>query len=138
MKSNNNAQYIDSIIAYDREVQRISHSLRCNLDLGQISLLRAQLQNRARPQMHITSMPGQYSKSPQIDVAKSIIGLDIYSIYEGQKDIKDEIPQLDGTYNKKDNSNSDSQEYLDLADDPSRKYNTRANEKKGKCKMRKY
>ena len=44
-----NAQYIDSIIAYDREVQRISHSLRCNLDLGQISLPGAQIQNTSRP-----------------------------------------------------------------------------------------
>ena len=33
IKSKDNSEYIDNIIAYDREVQRISQSVRSNLDL---------------------------------------------------------------------------------------------------------
>ena len=65
VKSKDNSEYIDNIIAYDREVQRISQSVHCNLDLGQTSLLRAQLQNKGRPDTHI--------KPPNVDIVKSII-----------------------------------------------------------------
>ena len=82
-------------------------SLRCNLDLGQISLPGAQLQNTGRPGIH--------TKSQQVDITTSIIGLEKYGDKKGQKGIKDLIPQLDGTYNEKDTSDSDLHEYLDLA-----------------------
>ena len=93
VKSKDNAQYIDSIIAYDREVHRISQSLRCNLDLGQISLPEAQLQNTGRPEIQNIGRPEilntsrlpKYTKSPQIDITKSIIGLEKYDNQKGQK-----------------------------------------------------
>ena len=81
----------------------------CNLDLGQISLPGAQLQNTGRPEIQNIGRPEiqnigrpeiqnigrpeiqntsrlpKYTKSPQIDITKSIIGLEKYDNQKGQK-----------------------------------------------------
>ena len=98
LKRKYNAEYIDSIMAYDREVNRISQSLRHNLDLGQVSLLGAQSIATGRPQMLGINRPGHYMRSPEADIANSIIGLEIHGNRIGQQNT---ILQLDGTYNER-------------------------------------
>ena len=53
VKSVSNYAYIDNIIVYDKEVQRISKAVHTRLDLGQISLLGAQLYTTGRPAIDI-------------------------------------------------------------------------------------
>ena len=53
VKSANNSAYIDNIIAYDREVQRITKSVCSKLDLGQLSLPGTQSYKPCRPEIEI-------------------------------------------------------------------------------------
>ena len=105
---------------YDSEHHRISKSLCHSLDLGPISLLGAQqhttveaatalkIQDKIEGNFkaHVQSDNGQYRN-------------EIYKRAESM------IPQLDGTYNISDSSNTDLHEYLDLASTNIIQYRTR-------------
>ena len=105
---------------YDSEHYRISKSVRHKLDLGPISLLGAQQHTtvetaaaiemkdnkRGNFKVHIQSDKGQYRT-------------EIYKRTESM------IPQLDGTYNVSDSSDTDSHDYLDLASTNIIQYRTR-------------
>ena len=60
VKSIHNSAYIDDIIAYDKEVQRISKVVHCKLDLGQNSLPGAQLHSTGRPAAAIVLQNKRY------------------------------------------------------------------------------
>ena len=98
IKTGQNRQCMDNITDYDREQNRIFKSVRHRLDLGLNMLLGAQqhttVVSAAAADMH--NMNGQYRN-------------------EMYKRAENMIPQLDGTFNVSDNSNSDSHSYLDLA-----------------------
>ena len=110
IKTGQNRQCIDNITDYDREHDRIFKSVCHRLDLGPNMLPGAQqhttvvsaaalkIQNKIEGKydedMH--NMNGQYRN-------------------EMYKRAENMIPQLDGTFNVSDNSDSDSHSYLDLA-----------------------
>ena len=105
---------------YDSEHHRISKSVRHRLDLGSISLLGAQqhttveaaaalkIQDKTEGKFkaHIQSDNGQYRN-------------------EMYKRVENMIPQLDGTYNVSDSSDTDLHDYLDLASTNIIQYRTR-------------
>ena len=110
IKTGQNRQCIDNITDYDREQNRIFKSVCRRLDLGPNMLPGAQqyttveaaaalkiedkIEGKYDEDMH--NMNGQYRN-------------------EMYKRAENMIPQLDGTFNVSDNSDSDSHSYLDLA-----------------------
>ena len=110
IKTGQNRQCIDNVTDYDREQNRIFKSVHHRLDLGPNMLLGAQqhttvvsaaalkiqdkIEGKYDEDMH--NMNGQYRN-------------------EMYKRAENMIPQLDGTFNVSDKSNSDSHSYLDLA-----------------------
>ena len=110
VKTVQNRQCIDNMSDYDSEHHRISKSVRHRLDLGPISLwgaqqhttvesaaaLRRQDKIEGKFKAHIQSDNGQYRN-------------------EMYKRAENMIPQLDGTFNVSDSSDTDSHDYLDLA-----------------------
>ena len=127
-KTVQNRQYIDNVSVYDRELQRISKSVHHKLDLGPISLLGAQqhttvdaaaalkIQDKTESafKAHMQNDNGQYRT-------------EIYKRAECM------IPQLDGTHNVSDSSDTDLYNYLDLANIDSMQYNTRGQKKRHKA-----
>ena len=110
VKTGQNRQCIDNITDYDREHNRIFKSVCHRLDLGPKMLLRAQ--------QHITvesaaalkiqdKIEGKYDENMQ-----NINGQYRNEMYKRAENM---IPQLDGTFNVSDDSNSDLHSYLDLA-----------------------
>ena len=105
-----NRQCIDKVSHYDSEHHRISKSVHHRLDLGPISLpgtqqhttvesaaaLKRQDKIEGKFKAHIQSDNGQYRN-------------------EMYKRAENMIPQLDGTFNVSDSSDTDSHDYLDLA-----------------------
>ena len=63
VKTIHNSAYIDDIIAYDKEIQRISKAVCYKLDLSQNSLLGAQMYNTARPATAIVYLTKIFSKA---------------------------------------------------------------------------
>ena len=110
VKTVQNGQYIDNVSDYDSEHHRILKSVHHRLDLGPISLLGAQqhttveaaaalkIQDKIEGKFraHMQSDNGQYRN-------------EMYRRAENM------IPQLDGTYNVSDSSDTDLHDYLDLA-----------------------
>ena len=110
MKTGQNRQCIGNITDYDREQNRIFQSVCHRLDLGPNMLpgaqqyttveaaaaLKIQDQIEGKYDEDIHDMNGQYRN-------------------EMYKRAENMIPQLDGTFNVSDNSDSDSHSYLDLA-----------------------
>ena len=110
VKTVQNRQYIDNVSDYDSEHHRISKSVHHKLDLGPISLPGAQqhttveaaaalkIQDKTESDFkaHMQNDNSQYKTE----------------IYKRAESI---IPQLDGTYNVSDSSDTDSHDYLDLA-----------------------
>ena len=110
VKTVQNRQYIDNVSDYDSEHHRITKSVHHRLDLGPISLpgaqqhttveaaaaLKIQDKIEGKFKAHMQSDNGQY-RNEMYKRAESI------------------IPQLDGTYNVSDSSDTDSYDYLDLA-----------------------
>ena len=110
IKTGQNRQCIDNITDYDREHNRIHKSVHHRLDLGHQMLPGAQqyatvesaaalkiqdkIEGKYYENMHNTN--GQYRNE----------------MYKGAENM---IPQLDGTFNISNDSNSDSHSYLDLA-----------------------
>ena len=120
IKTVQNRQYIDNVCDYDSEHHRISKSVCHSLDLGPISLpgaqqhttveaaaaLKIQHKIEGNFRAHMQSDNGQYRN-------------EIYKRAESM------IPQLDGTYNISDSSDTDSHDYLDLASTNIIQYRTR-------------
>ena len=120
VKTVQNRQYIDNVSNYDNEHYRISKSVRYKLDLGPISPLGAQqhttveaaaalkIQDKIEGNFkgHMQSDNGQYRN-------------------EIHKRVENMIPQLDGTYNVSDSSDTNSHDYLDLASANIIQYRTR-------------
>ena len=110
IKTSHNRQCIDNVRDYDREHDRILNSVRHRLDLG--------------PNM----LPG----AQQYTTVESAAALSIQDKFKGKYDentcnengqyrnelykrAENMVPQLDGTYNISDDSDTDSHSYLDLA-----------------------
>ena len=120
VKTVQNRQYIDNMSDYDSEHHRIAKSVHHRLDLGPISLPGAQqhttvetaaalkIQDKIEGNFkaHMQSYNGQYRNE----------------MYERAESM---IPQLDGTYNISDSSNTDLHDYLDLASTNIIQYRTR-------------
>ena len=121
VKTVQNRQYIDNVSTYDSELQRISKSVHHKLDLGPISLpgaqqhttveaaaaLKTQDKTENAYKAHMQNNNGQYRT-------------EIYKRAECM------IPQLDGTHNVSDSSDTDSYDYLDLANIDSMQYKKRS------------
>ena len=110
IKTSQNRQCIDNVTDYDREHDRILNSVHHRLDLG--------------PNM----LPG----AQQYTTVESAAALSIQDKFKGKYDentcnengqyrnelhkrAENMVPQLDGTYNASDDSDTDSHSYLDLA-----------------------
>ena len=110
VKTVQNRQCIDNVSDYDSKHYRITKSVCHRLDLGPISLLGAQQhttvesaaalkrqdKKEGKFKAHIQSDNGQYRN-------------------EMYKRAENMIPQLDGTFNVSDSSDTDLHDYLDLA-----------------------
>ena len=110
VKTSQNRQCIDNVPDYDREHDRILNSVHHRLDLGPNMLpgaqqhttvesaaaLRIQDKTKGKYDENIYSVNGQYRN-------------ELYKRAESM------VPQLDGTYNVSDDSDTDSHSYLDLA-----------------------
>ena len=120
VKTVQNRQCIDNMSNYDSKHHRISKSVCHRLDLGPIGLLGAQqhttvesaaalkIQDKIESKFkaHMQSNNGQYRN-------------------EMYKRAENMIPQLDGTFNISDSSDTDSHGYLDLASKNILPYRTR-------------
>ena len=110
VKTSQNRQCIDNVRDYDREHDRILNSVHHRLDLGPNMLpgaqqyttvgtaaaLRIQDKTKGKYDENIYSVNGQYRN-------------ELYKRAESM------VPQLDGTYNVSDDTDTDSHSYLDLA-----------------------
>ena len=113
-------QYIDNVSDYDSEHHRISKSVHHKLDLGPISLLGAQQQTTVEAAAALKiqdKIEGKFKAHMQNDNGQ--YRNEMYKRAESM------IPQLDGTYNISDSSNTDSHDYLDLASANIIQYRTR-------------
>ena len=110
VKTGQNRQYIDNIYDYDREPHRIFKSVHHRLDLGPNMLPRAQQHTTVELAAALKiqdKIEGKYNENIQ-----SKNGQYRNEMY---KRVENMIPQLDGTFNVSDNSDSDLHSYLDLA-----------------------
>ena len=134
VKTVHNRQYIDNISAYDSEVQRISKSVHHKLDLGRNSLLGAQqyttVEAAAAMKTQDKSMKVQDTENALKAHMQNDNGQYKSEIYKRAECI---IPQLDGTYNVSDSSDTDSPDYLDLANTNIIQYRTRGQKQRQKA-----
>ena len=110
VKTGQNRQCIDNVSDYDREHHRIFKSVHHRLDLGPNMLLGAQQHTTVESAAALKiqdKIEGKYNENMQ-----SKNGQYRNEMYERAENM---IPQLDGTFNVSDNSDSDSHSYLDLA-----------------------
>ena len=110
VKTGQNRQCIDNISDYDREHHRIFTSVCHRLDLGPNMLLGAQQHTTVESAAALKiqdKIEGKYNENMQ-----NVNGQHRNEMYKRAKNM---IPQLDGTFNVSDNSDSDLQSYLDLA-----------------------
>ena len=109
-KTGQNRQCIDNVSDYDREHYRIFESVCHRLDLGPNMLLGAQqhttVESAAALQIQ-DKIEGKYDENMQ-----NINGQYRNEMYKRAENM---IPQLDGTFNISDDSDSDLHSYLDLA-----------------------
>ena len=109
-KTGQNRQYIDNITDYDREHNRIFKSVHHRLDLGPNMPPGAQQHTTVESAAALKiqdKTEGKYDENMQ-----NINGQYRNKMYKKAEDM---IPQLDGTFNVSDDSDSDSHSYLDLA-----------------------
>ena len=110
VKTGQNRQCIDNVSDYDREHQRIFKSVCHRLDLGPNMLLGTQQQTTVESAAALKiqdKIEGKYNENMQ-----SKNGQYRNEMYKRAENM---IPQLDGTFNVSDNSDSDLHSYLDLA-----------------------
>ena len=110
VKTVQNRQCIDNVRDYDREHNRILNSVHHRLDLGPDMLPGAQQHTTVESAAALIIQ----------DKTKGNHDENIYSVngqYRNElyKRAESMVPQLDGTYNVSDNSDTDSHSYLDLA-----------------------
>ena len=110
VKTVQNRQYIDNVSDYDSEHYGITKSVHHRLDLGPISLPGAQQHTTfesAAALKRQDKIEGKFKAHIQSD----------YGQYRNEmyKRAENMIPQLDGTFNISDSSDTDSHDYLDLA-----------------------
>ena len=128
VKTVQNRQYIDNVSNYDSEHHRISKSVHHKLYLGPISLLGAQ--------QHATVETAAALKIQ--DKAENDFKANMQNDYgqyrtEIYKRAESMIPQLDGTYNVSDSSDTDLHDYLDLASTNIIQYRTRRQKQRYKA-----
>ena len=110
VKTGQNRQYIDNLTDYDKEHNRIFKSVCHRLDLGPNMLLGAQQHTTVELAAALKiqdKIEGKYDENMQ-----NINGQYRHEMYKRAENM---IPQLDGTFNVSDDSNSDLHSYLDLA-----------------------
>ena len=110
VKTGQNRQCIDNVSEYDREHQRIFKSVHHRLHLGPNMLLGAQQRTTVESAAALKiqdKTEGKYNENMQ-----NINGQYRHEMYKRAENM---IPQLDGTFNVSDNSDSDLHSYLDLA-----------------------
>ena len=109
-KTGQNRQCIDNVTDYDREHNRIFKSVHHRLDLGPNMVLGAQQHTTVESAAALKiqdKIEGKYDGNMQ-----NINGQYRNEMYKKAENM---IPQLDGTFNVSDDSDSDSHSYLDLA-----------------------
>ena len=109
-KTGQNRQCIDNVSDYDREHYRIFKSVHHRLDLGPNMLWGAQQHTTVESAAALKiqdKIEGKYDENMQ-----NINGQYRNEMYKRAENM---IPQLDGTFNISDNSDSDLHSYLDLA-----------------------
>ena len=109
IKTGQNRQCIDNITDYDREQNRIFQSVRHRLDLGPNMLPGAQQYTTVEAAAALKIQDKIEGKYEDIHNMNGQYRNEMYKRAENM------IPQLDGTFNVSDNSDSDSHSYLDLA-----------------------
>ena len=110
VKTGQNRQCIDNVSDYDRDHHRIFKSVHHRLDLGPNMLLGAQQYTTVESAAALKiqdKIEDKYNENMQ-----SKNGQYRNEMYKRAENM---IPQLDGTFNISDNSNSDLHSYLDLA-----------------------
>ena len=110
VKTGQNRQCIDNVSDYDREHHRIFKSVHHRLDLGPNMLPGAQQHTTVGSAAALKiqdKIEGKYDENIQ-----NINGQYRNEMYKRAENM---IPQLDGTFNISDDSDSDSHSYLDLA-----------------------
>ena len=110
VKTGKNRQCIDNVSDYDREHHRIFKSVHHRLDLGPNMLPGAQQHTTVESAAALKiqdKIEGKYDENMQ-----NINGQYRNEMYKRAENM---IPQLDGTFNISDDSNSESHSYLDLA-----------------------
>ena len=110
IKTSQNRQCIDNVRDYDREYDRILNSVCHTLDLGPNMLPGAQRYTTVESAAALNiqeKFKGKYDEN--------IHNKNGQYRNEWYKRAENMVPQLDGTYNVSDDSNSDSHSYLDLA-----------------------
>ena len=106
IKTGQNRQCIDNITDYDREHNRIHKSVCHRLDLGHQMLPGAQ---------QYTTVESAAALKIEDKYDKNMCNTNGQYRNEMYKRAENMIPQLDGTFNISDDSDSDSHSYLDLA-----------------------
>ena len=128
-----NRQYIDNVFDYDSELHRISKSVHHKLDLGPISLLGAQQHTTAETAAALKIQDKTESNFiAYMQKNNSQYRNEIYHRVESM------IPQLDGTYNVSDSSDTDLHNYLDLASTCIIQYRTRGQKKRQEASKAEY
>ena len=120
VKTVQNGQCIDNVSDYDSEHYRISKSVHHRLNLGPNMLPGAQQHTTVESAAALKiqdKIEGKYNENMQ-----SSNGRYRNEMYKRAESM---IPQLDGTFNVSDNSNTDSHSYLDLAGSNIIPYRTR-------------
>ena len=120
VKTVQNGQYINNVFDYDNELHRISKSVHHKLDLGPISLLGAQQHTTVGTAAALKIQDKTESDSKAY--MQNDNGQYRTEIYKRAESM---TPQLDGTYNISDSSDTDLHDYLDLASTNIMQYRTR-------------
>ena len=110
IKTGRNRQCIDNVKDYDREHDRILNSVRHRLDLGPNMLPGAQQHATVESAAALTiqdKIEGKHDEN-----IHSVNGQYRNELYKRAESM---VPQLDGTYNVSDDSDTDSHSYFDLA-----------------------
>ena len=126
-KTGQNRQCIDNVRDYDREYNRILNSVHHTLDLGPNTLPGAQQYTTVESAAALNIQEKLKGKNDE----------NIHNEYgqyrnEWYKRAENMVPQLDGTYYVSDDSDSDSQSYLDLASSNIIAYRTRGQKQRYK------
>ena len=106
VKTVQNRQHIDNVSDYDSELHRISKSVCHKLDLGPISLLGAQQHTTVETAAALKTQ--DKTESDFIAYMQNNNGQYRTEIYNRAESM---IPQLDGTHNVSDSSDTDSHDY---------------------------